>query len=85
MNYPSTELRSIDSVIPTPVLTVIPACLVTSGDSPRRESFFKERAWTSQDDRELEGLPTDRRQSRDKSGSDRGRSSGRHYYLGVNK
>jgi len=76
MNYPSTELRSIDSVIPTPVLTVIPACL---------ESFFKERAWTSQDDRELEGLPTDRLQSRDKSGSDRGRDCGRHYYLGVNK
>jgi hypothetical protein len=37
-----------DSVIPAPVLTVIPACL---------ESFFKERSWTSQDDKELKGFP----------------------------
>jgi hypothetical protein len=34
-------------VIPVISLTVIPACL---------ESFFKERSWTSQDDRERKGL-----------------------------
>jgi hypothetical protein len=34
-------------VVPVISLTVIPACL---------ESFFKERSWTSQDDRERKGL-----------------------------
>ena len=67
------------------LMPVIPACLVASGDSPRRESFrplrkHEEKFWIhpheadkSQDDGQLERLPDDPRQGMVKSRSDRER------------